>query len=414
VDVAAECGPLQARMSRPGRGHHRSSTPRALAPAFRLLDDGVGRAYPGAVLAVLYQGEVVTRYATGLAAHAPAPRPTTPTTVYDLASLTKVVATTPLILQGVAEGRLGLDDPLPRHVPDSPHSDVTVRHLLAHTSGLPAWIPFYLEASGPDAIVRRAAQTPLTAAPGTQVVYSDLGFILLGEIARRTLGAPLDELARVRIFEPLGMAHTGYRPVTAPHTPGCRTEPIWRGEWAGTLDASAADPKERIAPTEDGTAIEQAMAGEAGRRHTWRKTLIWGEVHDSNAHAMGGVSGHAGLFGSSDDQIAYARMWLAYGRGPHGPVLPPALVREATERQTPGEAARGLGWALSGSQGWWGGCLSARAHGHTGFTGTAVVADPEHDLAIVLLTNAIHLGRDRTEILSLRPLIAAAVARVLL
>ncbi len=365
----------------------------------RLLDDAVGRAYPGAVLAVLFRGEVVMRYATGQTARVPAKSrtdppgsagvsPVTPETIYDLASLTKVAVTLPLILQGIAEGRLGLDDPLPRHLPESPHAAITIRHLLAHTSGLPAWIPFYLEAQGYDAIVRQAAEIPLSGTPGAQVLYSDLDYILLGDIARRTLGAPLDELARARIFSPLGMTRTGYRP--------------------------PPEAKAQIAPTEDGTVIEQAMAGEAGGRQTWRKTLIWGEVHDSTAYAMGGVAGHAGLFGPADDLIAYARMWLAEGQGPAGPVLPSELVRTATIRQTPAEAARGLGWALAGPHAWWGEALSPRAYGHTGFTGTSMALDPERALAIVLLTNAVNLGRDRTEILTFRPLLAAAVAQALL
>lgn len=378
--------------------------PRSLAPVTRLLEDGVGRAYPGAVIAVLFRGEVVLRQAVGVVAHKPAPRAATPATIYDLASLTKVVATTPLILQAAVEGRLGLDDPLSTHIPDSPHSGITLRHLLTHTSGLPAWIPFYLEESGYEAIVRRAAAVSPESPPGARVVYSDLGFILLGEVARRSLGAPLDTLARTRLFAPLGMSDTGYLPTQ--------------------------EMRGRIAPTEDGTAIEQGMAGEAGRRYRWRQRLLWGEVHDSNAYAMGGVSGHAGVFGTADDLIAYARMWLAEGRGPRGPILPPDLMRQATTpqvaAQTPahvaaqagpqvtGAASRGLGWALSGSQGWWGDRLSARAYGHTGFTGTALVVDPEHDLAIVFLTNAVHLGRDRTEILALRPHVATAVARALL
>jgi serine-type D-Ala-D-Ala carboxypeptidase len=374
--------------------------PGSLAPVTRLLEDGVGRAYPGAVVAVLFRGEVILRQAVGLVSHKPAPRAATPATIYDLASLTKVVATTPLILQATAEGRLGLDDPLSTHIPDSPHSGITLRHLLTHTSGLPAWIPFYLDESGYEAIVRRAAAVSPEFPPGAQVVYSDLGFILLGEVARRSLGAPLDTLARTRLFAPLGMADTGYLPTQ--------------------------EMRGRIAPTEDGTAIEQGMTGAAGRRYRWRHRLIWGEVHDSNAYAMGGVSGHAGVFGTADDLIAYARMWLAGGRGPKGPIIPPDLVRQATTRQMPaqvaaqvapqmtGAASRGLGWALSGSQGWWGDRLSARAYGHTGFTGTALVVDPEHDLAIVFLTNAVHFGRDRTEILALRPQVATAVARALL
>jgi serine-type D-Ala-D-Ala carboxypeptidase len=361
--------------------------PEFAAPALRVLEQGVGRAYPGAVLAVLHGGGVVLRQAVGDASYTPARRPATPATVYDLASLTKAVVTLPLVLQAVAEGKAGLDDPLPAHLPESPHAGITLRHLLTHTSGLPAWIPFYLEAQGYEAIVRRAAGTPLASPPGTQMVYSDLGFILLGEVARRALGAPLDALARSRIFGPLGMKDTTFCPAPA--------------------------LRDRIAPTEDGTAIEQGMAGEAGRQYKWRRGLIWGEVHDSNAYAMGGVSGHAGVFGTADDLVAYARMWLRDGRGPRGSVLPPELVREATTPQAPGMAPRGLGWALTGPHGWWGDSLSPRAFGHTGFTGTALAVDPERDLAVVLLANAIHLGRDRTEILALRPQIATAVAQAL-
>jgi serine-type D-Ala-D-Ala carboxypeptidase len=357
---------------------------RAVAPVRDLLESGVGRAYPGAVLEVVSRGAIVIRWSVGHRSLTPDRRPAGPETIYDLASLTKVLVTVPLMLQAAAEGRIRLDDPVATYLPEVRAPAITVRHLLSHTSGLPAWIPFYLEAAGYDAVVARAAGTPPTAPPGTRVTYSDLGFILLGEVARRVLGAPLDVLARKRIFDPLGMRETSYRP----------------------------DPRlrSRIAPTEDGTAIEQTMAGDAGRRHAWRRYLIWGEVHDSNAHAMGGVSGHAGVFGTADDLIAYARLWLAGGRTPAGEFLPPDLAREATMGQPP-ERTRGLGWALTGPQGWWGDTLSARAFGHTGFTGTSIAIDPERDLAIVLLTNAIHLGRDRTDILALRPQLADAVAR---
>ena len=374
-----------------------SAAARAFGPALGLLAGGVGRAYPGAVLAVLYRGEIVLQHAVGFAAHRPAPRPATTATIYDLASLTKVVATTPLILKAAMQRRLGLDNPVVRHLPEFPHREVTVRHLLAHTSGLPAWIPFYLEAEGYEAIVARAATTPIEAPPGMRVVYSDIGFILLGEVARRSLGQAIDDAACRRVFEPLAMRDTRYRPPAA--------------------------LRARVAPTEDGTEIEQQMAAStrerptiepARRHHLWRTTLVWGEVHDGNAHAMGGVSGHAGLFGTAGDLIEYARMWLARGCGPGSRVLSPEMVAEATTPQTAGDTVRGLGWALTGTQGWWGGALSARAYGHTGFTGTALAIDPEHDLAIALLANAIHLGRDRTEILALRPRIAEAVARALL
>ena len=369
------------------------------AQAVQLLDGAVGVAYPGAVLAVAWRGEVVVRHATGrIAARERAPA-VSPETLYDLASLTKVTATLPLVLQAAAEGRLALDDPVPAHLPECRHHNVTIRHLLTHTSGLPAWIPFYLESTGAEAIVRRAATTPLAAPPGAQVTYSDIGFILLGEIVRRALVGPLDALARERLFGPLGMSRMGYRPV---------------GNSAADT-ATGRDGTPAIAPTEDGTAIEQHMTqdvkwAEAGRRHTWRRYLIWGEVHDSNAHAMGGVAGHAGLFGTADDLLAYARLWLADGYGPRGRVLERALVREAITPQTRPATVRGLGWALTGEHGWWGGTLSPGAFGHTGFTGTSIVVDPAQDLTIVLLSNAVHLGRDRTGILTLRPEIAAAVA----
>lgn len=357
---------------------------RDLAPVMDLLENGVGRAYPGAVLEVLHRDEVVIRSAVGRRSRAPDSPPATAETIYDLASLTKVLVTTPLVLQAAAERRLRLDDPLARHLPEARAPGVTLRHLLAHTGGLPAWIPFYLEVTGYEAVVARAASTPATAPAGEQVVYSDLGFILLGEVVRRTFGSPLHVLAAQRVFVPLEMRDTTYSP--------------------------SSSLRDRIAPAEDGTAIEQAMAGDAGRRHRWRRYLIWGEVHDSNAYAMGGVSGHAGLFGTADDVTRYVRVWLAGGGGSSARVLPADLARAATTGQPP-DGTRGLGWALTGPHGWWGDVLSPSAFGHTGFTGTSIVIDPEHALAIVLLTNAVHLGRDRTEILSLRPKLAAAVAR---
>ena len=360
------------------------AAPGALEPIFDLLENGVGRAYPGAVLEVLRGDELVIRRAVGRQSSARGARPATVETIYDLASLTKVLVTTPLLLQAAAEQRLRLDDLLAMHLPEARAPGVTLRHLLSHTSGLPAWIPFYLEATGYEGVVARVAAADPTAPAGEQVVYSDLGFILLGEVIQRAFGSPLDVLAAQRIFGPLQMRDTAYRP--------------------------SSSLRDRIAPTEDGTGIEQAMAGQAGRRHRWRRYLIWGEVHDSNAYAMGGVSGHAGLFGTADDVTRYVRIWLAGGGASSARVLSTALAQAATTGQPP-DGTRGLGWALTGPHAWWGTALSARAFGHTGFTGTSIVIDPEHSLAIVLLTNAVHLGRDRTEILSLRRELAAAVAR---
>lgn len=283
--------------------------------------------------------------------------PVTPDTRYDLASLTKVVATLPSVLRLVAAGELALDDTVGRFFSNagwfqSPSlADVTVRSLLTHSAGLPAWRPLFAELSERRTALAAVLQSPV-GRPG-DVVYSDLGFMLLGAIVERVAHERLDAFARRELFEPLGMAATGFGPLSG--VP--------------------------VAATED-----------CG----WRDRVLEGEVHDENAVVWDGVAGHAGLFGTAEDLARYAHAWLVAD-----PRLGSVdLQAEATRVQarTPEGALRGLGWALApaagtvaAEEGFMG--VGAQGFGHTGFTGTSLWIDPLAGIAVVLLTNRVHPRR---------------------
>lgn len=326
----------------------------ALARAQALVRRAVEeRRIPGAVVAVGQGAEEVWRFAAGWADATPGrERPMREDTVFDLASLTKVVVTLPLVLGLVEEGLLALDDPVQAYLPEFAGPDkgrVRIRHLLAHTGGLAWHREFYRTRSGPDVLAAAMAE-PLVAPPGETTVYSDLGFMLLGEVVRRVRGQDLDAVACRLVFEPLGMGTAAYRP-----------PPAWR---------------ERIAATE-------AAAGGGGAKT--------GVVHDDNAEAMGGVSGHAGLFASAADLGRYAAAWLgAAGEG----WLSPAVRALALRPATPPPARRGLGWVLRGDEmDFMGDLWPDAAFGHTGFTGTSLAVDPGEGMWAVVLTNRVHLGR---------------------
>ncbi len=273
--------------------------------------------------------------------------PVTPDTRYDLASLTKVMATLPSILTLLEGGEVSLHDPLKRFFSNAgwmqtPSSgDLTLRQLLTHSSGLPAWTPLFAQVSTRLTALANVLQTPL-ARPVGEVRYSDLNFILLGAVVERVSGLRLDAFAAEHVFGPLSMTHTAY----------------------GVPDGAP------VAATED-----------CG----WRGRLLQGEVHDENAFVMDGVAGHAGLFGTAGDVARYARAWLELG----APFASPELLRLACSEQVRGEAAgrRGLGWQL------YGGRADASAYGHTGFTGTSLYIDPEGGWFAVLLTNRVHPSR---------------------
>jgi CubicO group peptidase (beta-lactamase class C family) len=311
-------------------------------------------------------------------------RPMTEGTVFDLASLTKIVATTPIVLHLVGAGEVGLDDPArrylaafsgPRGSGSGGRDEVTVRQLLTHTSGLPDTRNYHEH--GRDAAEVRAAALaePLVTAPGTICCYSDIGFIALGELAAAVAGCSLAELAQRVVCAPLGMARTRYLPP---------------GEWAGQVAAT------------------EAAGG----------TAKVGMVHDENAAALGGVAGHAGLFGTAGDLARYAAAWV----GKDSPLaaaglLPPGLRAAALRCQTEGLGGRrGLGWGLRGDQ--WDGMgdgWPATGAGHTGFTGTSLSIDARSGLWAVLLTNAVHYGRGPAHsVVGLRKQVHAAVVSALL
>jgi CubicO group peptidase (beta-lactamase class C family) len=362
-----------------------------LSRAEEVIERGIADgAFPAAVALVQRRGEVLLHRAFGAA-------PGGAETIFDLASLTKVVACLPSILILLEEGALSLDEPVAHIIPEfaGPSADedrraVSLRHLLTHTSGLPAWLPLYSDCRTAEAAIARICATPLEASPGRRVVYSDLGFMLLGEIVRRVGGLPLDRFARERIFAPLGMRDTGYLPAPAIHG--------------------------RIAPTEEGERYEAAMAAARGARHPQgRAGVIRGVVHDGNAHyALEGISGHAGLFATAADLARYAGCWLNGGALDGARLLSPATIAAATRDQTAAlNLGRGLGWVAAepdpiGRRARWlaaggdpalttgggptsgGELLGAGAYGHTGFTGTSLWLVPARDLAIILLTNRVH------------------------
>lgn len=346
-----------------------------------LLERGIaGGLFPAAVYLVLRRGRIAARGAFGLAQpDASPPVPATLETIFDMASVSKPITAT-LLLQCVEEGRLHLGQTVADFLPEaaeSPVGPVSLRQLATHTSGLPPWKPLYkTEAASPVADI---LVTPLEAEPGTRYAYSDLGYILLGEILARVTERPLDRLAQKRIFAPLGMARSGYCPEAALH------------------------------PTIAATA-----------NCAWRegKTLV-GEVHDANAHSMGGVAGHAGLFSTALDMARFALALVdALTASPLGlpPLLHPLARRLAAENQIdPTIGGHSIGW-FTPPNGMLprGDLLSMRAFGHTGFTGTLLLFDPEYDLILLLLTNRVYSPGEGTGVLRLRRLFANAVGGAIL
>ena len=357
-----------------------------MVPAAELIDDAVARGViPGAVLAagIGSPRPVLLHVAGDAQRDEDALRPMSVGTIFDLASLTKVTVTLPCVLGLIGSGDVRLDDPVARFLPafTGPGKNlVTVRHLLTHSSGLPDTRRYYEYLHDPAEIRAAVLAEPLVAAPGSEVCYSDIGFIVLGEMCAAVAGRGLDELVRELVCAPLGLADTGYLPPRA---------------LAG-----------RIASTE-------SVAGSA-------KT---GVVHDENAEALGAVAGHAGLFSTAADLARYAAAWACPdGEAAAALRLPGWLRAEALACQTDGlfcqgvPARRGLGWVLRRDRfdnmgdGWPG-----SGAGHTGFTGTSLSVDPQTGIWAVLLTNAVHFGRGpEHSVVGLRKQVHAVTAATLL
>ena len=327
---------------------------------------------PGAVLLIGHDGQIIYRKAFGERALEPRREPMTVDTIFDLASLTKVVATTTSVMQLVERGKIRVADPVSKYLPEFSQNgkeDITVRQLLTHYSGLAPDLDLKAGWSGKDTAYQMAfAEKPETPV-GAQFVYSDIGFIVLGDLVEHVSGESLDAYAATHVFAPLKMAHTRYLPPKS-----------WRM---------------KIAPTQ----------------YDDHNHMLRGEVHDPTALRMGGVAGHAGLFSTADDLSRFAQALLNGGGG----ILSPAIVEKmSTPEQPPNATAvRGFGWDIdspfSTNRG---DLLPVGSYGHTGFTGTSIWIDPTTHTYIVLLTNAVH-PRGQGSAIPLRSKVATAVAAAL-
>jgi len=356
-----------------------------LRPAYEVIEKAIkDKAFPGATLAVGFRGKVAIHAFGKLSYDAKSPA-VKPATMYDIASLTKVVVTTTLV-EKLAEGDfavpLDLDAKIERYLPEwasGPQPEwrhrVTVRHLLTHTSGLPPFKEYWRTSKSKQDTLTKIFAEPLEYEPGTKEVYSDLGIILMAEIIERLTGRTLDDLAKSFIFSPLGMKDSMYKP----------PKKLWP----------------TIAPTE----ID----------NNFRHRLIQGEVHDENAFAIGSVSGHAGVFSTAPDLAAICQMLLNGGVYAHQRILRRTTVAQFTMPQQLSGGTRTLGWAVPTSGGLSGHYFSAHSFGHTGFTGTSIWIDPEPDrqLFVVFLTNRVHPTRENQKIQQVRRDLHDAVMQAL-
>ncbi len=347
----------EVRKKPPTAALHVPKSPPGLAAIAPLIGEAIraGKA-PGAVALVGHQGRVVYRRAFGYRALVPRKLPMSVATVFDLASLTKVVATTTAVMQLVEQGKIRLEQPVADYWPEfkaNGKDDITVRELMTHYSGLRPDLDLKPEWSGYDTAMKLiVAESPIVP-PGTRFIYSDINYETLGELVRRVSGETLDVYCARHIFRPLGMRDTLFRP--------------------------AASLRRRIAPT-------QYQNGTKGK-------MLWGDAHDPTAYAMGGVAGHAGLFSTATDLSIFAQMLLNGGAWRGARILSAPTVDKMTTPQTPfGKmAVRGLGWDIDSPFSFNRGDLfPIGSFGHTGFTGTSIWIDPFSQTYVILLTNSVH------------------------
>ncbi len=347
--------------------------------AFGILENAIAaRAFPGCSLAVTLRGELVAHKAIGRFTYNPASPEVTTASLFDLASLTKVVATTAMAMILYERGLLDLEAPVTAIVPEFANSDarrreITVRMLLAHSSGLPAYEKLFLRAHTREGLLQAAFTTPLAAAPGARAEYSDIGFIILG-VALERLAAEnndsLDAFCQREIFGPLGMTHTTFKPA-----------PAW---------------KDSIPPTADD--------------RTFRHRIIQGEVQDENSSVLGGVAGHAGLFSTAEDLAIFAHAMLNGGY----PILRSSTVELFSRRESaPDGTSRALGWDTPSAPSQSGKYFSPRSFGHLGYTGTSLWIDAERQLSITLLTNRTWPDCQNQTIKQVRPAFHDAVIEAL-
>ncbi len=322
------------------------------------------RLFPGMELLVGRGDEPVLHEAWGTLEVGPEAAPMRPGTVFDIASVTKPIATATALLILLEKGMLGLEDKAAEYFPefDTPEkSGITLRHLLTHTSGLPDWADLYSDTQTPAEALQRLVNVPLKHPTGTAMVYSDLGYLLLGEIVRRTSGQPLGEYFHQHIAHPLQLSYTAFNPL--------------QRDW----DLP-------IAPTQ---------------YCTFRQQLLRGIVHDENAYIFGGEAGNAGLFSTAGDLFRYARMILHDGELDGVRLLARRSVAVMTANHNPTRLApRGLGWDIKGDTYGYVSCgalMRRGAIGHTGFTGCSLWIERDTGLIVILLSNRVHISRDRNQ-----------------
>jgi CubicO group peptidase (beta-lactamase class C family) len=384
--------------------------------AFSLLQDAVGEhVFPAASVAVTHSGKLVALKTFGrlIYEEGPAAAPllagvarsgafdfrnsaVTPTTMFDLASLTKVVATTTMAAILYERGLLELDAPILGTVPeflvdscgevDSRRREITFRMLLAHSSGLPAYEKLFLKARTREELLRLAFTMPLSSSPGTRTEYSDIGFIILGIALERIAQEALDAFCQREIFVPLGMSNTAFNPPVATRA--------YIPPTADEREESAHPPH---APTSE-------------KRSTFRRRIIEGEVQDENASVMGGVAGHAGLFATAEDVARFGQAMISGGV----PILRRETVSLFTRRESvPAGTSRALGWDTPSSPSQSGKHFGPRSYGHLGYTGTSLWIDPDRQLSITLLTNRTWPDCSNQAIKQVRPKSHDAVVEAL-
>jgi serine-type D-Ala-D-Ala carboxypeptidase len=316
---------------------------------------------------VSQNGRAIFADAMGDAVRQPQRLPATRGTIYDLASLTKPLVTGMLCARLLERGQIALDDPVAKYLSEFAHdySGISIRHLLTHTSGLPAWRPLYLLAKDRDEVLAAIASQPLEYQPGERVVYSDLGFIVLGVLLQKVTGNSLPQLAQQEIFGPLNLQQTFFNPDAAMRT--------------------------GVAACENENAYERDMCERdfSGKSYAgWRSGIIWGEVHDGNASFLGGAAGHAGLFSSAADTLRLANQFVADS----SELLSAETCQLFRENMTKGlNEARSFAWQLAATKDSTAGQgLPPDAFGHTGFTGTSCWIDAAHRRVFILLTNRTH------------------------
>lgn len=334
----------------------------------KLLHQGIkAGVFPGAVAYVSVDGKISFFEAVGNRSIKPEVKPMCKNTLFDLASLTKPVATATLAMQLIEKKMIDLDQCVNDILEEFDRAGITIKHLLTHTSGLPAWCSLYLDVKrsrrfAGDAIVSYLGKMPIEYETGSQVVYSCLGYILLGKLIERAADKDLDTLAREQIFCPLGMSNTFYNP--------------------------PSEDADRCAVTEDSSSFQKRMTNNY-ERYDWREGVLVGQVHDENAHWLGGVAGNAGLFSTAEDLAKFCTALLVGGNG----ILSQRAIALMRQKHTIGlNGSRGLGWII----------MPDRSLYHTGFTGTSIRIDLDRRLFAILLTNRVHPDATNTGILEFR------------